>query len=590
MDHTMDHLKLSKVDQLVADCVSSNEENKSTRIGLFEEMIKTGVIFVDDALPIVIKEIKTVSDLGLIVICLRNGAYRNLYVHTQGLGMAHIIIFAFSIHFRPNKRLFEYIYNLLILSGASSSLPSYNSSGNNISNHGDRKGNSLVQSESVFEWLIHKGKGEFKCKSVSSEILDHIKSRDYPKLDREIYSVYLDDTSICDWDPEMLPYLLYSRNSEWRKLRVIKKDSLYLKVAVNATFLDLVINMLDDGLRPSYVDFSFWIAHYKHIYSFNNVDYLVDQCESMFLELIKRGYQIDLYYLNEIGSINPQFRIKIMDEYSRPLLNKVCNYRSDGYIPDEMKEAAIYFGIPEGTSKENFCNAVEHITSADLDAIIAGNREKNSHAIGSRLNFLTDYVNTRSSGSCDNLVDFNDNPLDYPNDLLAYYKDNNGKTWCFLSKDFESLIHSEINPSTKGRLPIEFINRLKHQTDQLNFFGIPLSEPKTVSFLINKIKKSDTPSNEKTDEIVKRVMNVLKYRGITEAVILNKMKIGEIISKFQRLGINMRQILLVGDSELDKTINAANTEFSPRIIFNLICISLSSKFDSDIATVEQFCR
>ena len=579
----MEHLKLFKVDQLITDCVSSIDEIKSTRIGLFEEMIKTGMIFVDEALPIIIKEAKTIADLGMIVICLKNKVFRNLYVHTKGLGYAHIIIYAFSIHFLSNKRLFEYIYNLLVLSGSSTFLHCYNSID-------ERKTDSLIQSESVYEWLVNKGKGNFKCKSVSSEIFEYIKSNDCLKFDKEIYSVYLDDTSFCDWDPEMIPYLLYSRNSNWKKLKITKKDNFYLKIAINATFLDLVINMLDDGLRPKYIDFSFWIAHYKHIYSYNNVDYLVSQCEGGFIELIKRGYQIDLYCLNEIGSINPKLRIQIIDEYSKPLWNKICNYKTDDYIPDEIKEVAIYFGIPEGTSKENFCNSVEHITSADLNSLVNANREKNSQAISSKINFLADYVNSRVSGKCDNLVDFNDNPLDYPNDLLAYYNDGSGKTWCFLSKDFESLIHSQINPSTKQKLPFDFINRLKYQTDQLKFFGIPLSEPKTVSFLINKIKKPDTPSNEKTDEIIKRIINVLNYRGITEFKIMNTIKLKEIILKFQRIDIDIKQILLISESELDKSINDANTEFSPKIIFILICILLDNKFNIDTSSIEQFCK
>ena len=147
-----------------------------------------------------------------------------------------------------------------------------------------------------------------------------------------------------------------------------------------------------------------------------------------------------------------------------------------------------------------------------------------------------------------------------------------------------------INNAGKIYINPKFINRLKYQTDQLKFFGIPLSEPKTVSFLINKIKKSDTPSNEKTDEIIKRVMNVLKYRGITENNIMNVMKLRDIITKFQRIGIDIRQTLLISESELDKTINDANTEFSPKIMFILICVSLDNKFSTNISTVEQFCR
>lgn len=587
-----EHVKLSKVDKLVTDCILSDNEIKSTKIGLFEEMIKMRLVSPNDALPIIVKEMKSISDLGMVIICLRNGADKNIYVNVKGMGPAHIIIFAYNIHYKTNKKLFEMFYNLLILNGSSTLSPSYDSKIPKNHSYGylDSYDKQSIVMESVYEWIVNKSKGEFKLPSVASEIFEYIKSNETSKYDRSIYAVYLDDNTLCEWDAEMLIYMLYSRNPNWKKLKIIKKDSIYLKVGFNATFLDLVVSMLDDGLRPSYIDFSFWVAHYKYIYSYPDIDFLVGQCESMFLELIKRGYQIDLYYLDEIGSINPQFRIQLIDEYTRPLWSKICNYKTDQYIPDEMKEVAIYFGIPEGSSKEMFCNSVEHITSVDLDSLIRANRERNSQAIASKLNFLTDYINNKALGHCDNMIDFNDNPMDYPSNLLAYYNDNNGKTWCFLSKDFERLIHTQINPSTKMELPKEFINRLKYQTDALKFFNIPLSEPKTLAKLISVIKKNDTPTNDKTNEIVQRVLNALLSRGINEDIILGRMKIKDIVTKFKRLGVDIQDILLIDESEFDKTIDEAKTEFSPRIILNIICMALDEKFNTDISSIEQFSR
>lgn len=583
-----EQIDLVKVDKIVTDCILSDEENKSTRIGLFEEMIKNGMVDVNNALPIIVKEMKSIADLGMIVICLRHGADRNSYINVRGMGPAHILIYAYDVHFIRNKKLFEMFYNIMVLNGASTMLPSYDSKihKNNVY---DR---TVIQMESVYEWMRNNGKNSFTLLPVASEILRYIKSDETQLYDKEVYAIYLNDTTIIKWNVEMLSYMLNSRNSNWKNIKpnIKELDSTFLKVAVNATFLDLVIAMLDDGMRPSYTDFSFWIYHYKHIYTFHNVEYLIEQCEDMFIELIRRGFQVDLYYLDEIGSVNPQFRITLFDEYEKPLYSKVCNYKEDQYIPDEMKDVAVYLGIPEGFSKKSFCNSVEHVTSADLDSLLKANQKRNSQAIGSKLNFLTDFINNNGLGYCDNKEDFTDNPLDYPNNLLAYYKDNENKTWCFLSKDFENLIYTKINPSTKQILPSDFLDRLENQTKLLKFFKIPLSEPKTISKMIAEIKKNDTPSNDKTNAIIQKIKNVLLIKGMTEDTIINKMKIRDIINKFKKIEVNIQDILLISNSELDKTISTAKIEFSPKIMFILICVTLDESFDKDVGLIEIFLK
>ncbi len=575
-----EHFTPSKIDHIIADCVKTDDEQKSTRIGLFEQMIVTKMIDANDALPIVIKEIKNKSDIGLIIICLRHGADPNIYVDVKGLGPAHILIYAFYVHYEHNKSLFEIIYGILLLKGTSTMSTSYKPEFEPYSVI------SEVKMESCYEWIVNNSKGKFKLPAVASEMLSYVKT----DKNKQIYAIFLNDTTICKWEPDMIQYLLYSRNPNWKALNVTEKDSIYLKIGFNATFADLVIAMLDDGLRPSYIDFSFWVAHYKLISSYQDCDYLIGECERMFIELIKRGFQIDLYYLDEIGSINPQFRTTLLDEYQRPLYSKICSYRNDEYIPDDIKNIALYLGVPEGYNKETFCNSIEHITSAELESIVKANQKRNMQSIGSRLNFLTDFINSSGMGMCDNRADFSENPLDYPGSLLAYYKDNSNKTWCFLSRDFEKLLHSKINPSTKTELPIEFLRRLEIQTETLKFFNVPLSEPKTISKLLLDIKKPETPTNTKTDEVVNRIKTVFASRGITEDYMIKKMKINELISKFHRVSIEINQILLLSESEYQKTLFDATTEFSPKMMFIIMCFILDEIFKKDVAQIDIFLR
>lgn len=574
-------LSPSEIDNIIADCVDSNDEQKSTLIGLLEQMIKIGFIDHNEALAIAIKEIKTIADISIIIVILRHGADPNIYLNVKGLGNAHLLLYAYYIHFDNNRNLFNILYNILVLRGSSTRSTSY---------QGNTTLLDQIKMESVYEWIINKSKGEFEMPPVASEIFNFITSDKCSDHNKEIYSVFLNDPTIFKWRQDVIPLLLYTRNPRWKSVEIEEKDSIYLRIGFNATFSELVIQMLDDGLRPSYLDFTFWIFHYKHISSFKNVDYLIGECEKMILELVKRGYQIDLYCLDEIGLINQDFRTLLINEYQKPLYNKVCSNTEDNYIPDEMKNIAIYLDIQEDYDKKLLCNSIEHITSAELESVIKANQKRNSYAISSKLNFLTDFINSFGKGSCDNMEDFNDNPLDYPNSLLAYYKDKSGKTWCFLSKDFEQLLHTKINPTTRNSLPNEFLNRIAIQTEVLKFFNVPINEPKTIAKILNEIKKSQIPTNMKTDEILLRVKYLLESKGLTEDIIIKRMSINELISKFSRIGIDISDHLCLSGDENDKTLFEAKTEFSPKMCFIIICHALNSALKTSFTFIEMFLK
>ena len=590
LEEEISPIELSEIDRIISDCVTSSNEIKSTRIGLFEDMIKKKIIPVDDAFPIAIKEIKTLLDIGIIIICLKHGANRNLYVNVKGLGPAHILLYCFHVHFKERRKVFEFLYNIIVLEGGTTMITSYENNSiinpyiKNKSTNGSR-----IKMESVFEWLVHHGKGDFKLPSVASEIIAYINSDRVTEYDKAIYSVYLNDTNISEWTIDMLPFLLSSRNHCWNKIKDRTKKSIYLKIAFASTFSNLVIEMLNDNIKLSYIDITFLIAHYRHIMKLEQ-EYLKNQCEIVFIELVKRGYKFDLYCIDEIGFINSKFRDLLLDEYQKPLYSKVCSYRNDNFIPDELKNVAVYLGLPDDSDKNVICNSIEIITTADLESLIKANQKRNTQAIGSKLNFLTDFINSNGNSGCDNKSYFNDNPLDYPNSLLAYYKDDDNKKWCFLSKDFDKLIHTKINPINKSVLPKNFIEILKSQTNRLNTLGIPLSEPKTLARVIEDIKGNDIPNNIKTDSIIDSVNLVLSSNGLTKNELLNVIKIEDIIERFDRIDVNIIEILLLSEDDFEKKFNDISEGFSPNMIYVILCNILDEKFKEDVSLINIFLK
>ena len=94
----------------------------------------------------------------------------------------------------------------------------------------------------------------------------------------------------------------------------------------------------------------------------------------------------------------------------------------------------------------------------------------------------------------------------------------------------------------------------------LKFFNFPLNEPRTISKILNEIKKSQIPSNTKTDEILNRVKYLLESRGLSEDILIRRMSINELIGRFNRIGISLQDLLCLSESEFNKSIFNATTE------------------------------
>lgn len=587
------------VDLVTEITTDSSFEMKSTRIELLNEILKNNFTNINDTLSIVISKIKTEIDLAVICVCIKNGADPNTYLDVKDLGPAHVLVYAYTI---LSKELFEMLYYLMVLMGANVNLPAFKIEQKvfgelDVSSY--KKSSIII--ESVYDWLLNR---DLHLKRLPSEIIGHIISSDFDPHKREILSVYLDEEELLKgahhhhhhhyyWTTDMIPYLLCVRNPNWKKIKLPNELSLtekseFLKIAVNSTFSQLVSNMLEMGYRPTYIDFAFWIAHYKQLHTIDSEKFLISECEKMFLSLANVGYQMDLYCIDEIGSISPEFRVKLIDEYNKPLWRKVCS-QNDEYIPDDLRNVSIYLGIPSESHKKDFCTAIERLTMSDLQTLLKANRKRNSETIASKINFLSDYfTETHRCVTCDNFTSFKDNPLDYSEKMLAYYRSSDQKIWCFLSKDFERLIQSGINPSNNEKLPFEFLQQIQSKINVLKHFGIPLNDNKSIESVILSLKSPDEPNNIKTDIYINSIKNLLELKGITEETIIYQMKIGDLINRFKRIGIDIKNTIMIYDFSSDQTLSIIKSDLSLLMMFNLICISLYDVVKQDPRNFDKF--
>lgn len=603
-EHKEDDVKFSTMVKIITDITTdSSFEMKSTRIELLNEILKNGITNINNSLSIAVSKIKTDIDLSIINICIKNGADPNSYLDVPSLGPAHILVYAYTI---LSYELFEMLYYLLILLGGNANVPAFKIEEKDFGELDvSRYKKPSIVIESVYEWLVNHDDKNSQLKRTSTDIIAYILSDEFDSHKREILSVYLDQEDLLRgshhhhhhhyyWSTEMIPYLLCSRNPNWNKIKLpddltLEQKSEFLKIAVNSTFSLLVDNMLALGYRPSYTDFAFWIAHYKQIHSIDNEKFLIQECEKIFISLVNIGYQMDMYCIDEIGSINPEFRVKILDAYNVPLWKKVCT-QNDEYIPDELRTVSLYLGIPDDSHKNDFCHAIERITMADLQTLAKANRKRNSDTIASKINFLSDYI-SESYGkcvTCDNFTSFKDNPLDYSEKMLAYYKSTDQKIWCFLSKDFERLLQTGINPSNNEKLPFEFLQQIQGKINVLKHFGIPLSDNRSIEKIVLSLKTPDQPNNNKTDLYINSIKNLLEIRGITEDTIIYQMKISELINRFTRIGVDIKNIIMIYDYDDEQRLINIKSDLSIQMMFNLICVVLYESVKEDPRNFDKF--
>ena len=133
--------------------------------------------------------------------------------------------------------------------------------------------------------------------------------------------------------------------------------------------------------------------------------------------------------------------------------------------------------------------------------------------ISSDVSLISNFIN----GEAPNLVCSNmDDGFEYNDPTMAYYKDDKGNLWCFLSNMYESLIKSKINPSSREPLPENFIYQLNSKLTILTNIGILPSLPKKISETIDELSKEDIISNIESNYIIDTIYKTGAIYGITE--------------------------------------------------------------------------
>ena len=588
---------MSANNEIINDIISSSGEKKSASLGYLNHLLKENILNPDELIPLIVRDAVHYYDFVALVICFRNGGNPNLYVNTSGLGPAHLLVYGYDKI--KDKFLFHLFYTLSVLLGSSTMSPSFYK---NVKKdtiimdydlvNGYRKTEEIIEivPEKVSEWLYTH---DIQYPLISSDIYESLSGRD--DMLTQLVSVYLNQPQLYNWTINLFPDFLISRNPNWKSLFTFNDEERYLLTPINQYLIEGMRACFSDGVAsiieylPSYFDFTFWISTYRSVQNGKNL-YLIKECEKIFKMAISSGYQLDLYQMDEIGSIDMSFRIAIFNTYRKPLWHKVCSTDSViGKIPSSLAKISLYLGIPSNTPYSDVCDKLLQITSADFESLRKAIKKRQKMAISSALDPIQDFINPRQTDTtCYNQSNFEHDPLMYSDYSLAYYRDNKNNTWCYLSNSFESILADPVNKSTGEPFPQEFLLLIEEKCKVAKFFNLPLSEPQNLEKIVALLKRDDEITNIETDFIISSVIQIANLNNITRDDMINNITFNEYERRFRNVGYkNLHEIIPI-PTDMDLTLATTTTHLSVNIQLSTICRFLYFLMKSDLQNGVRF--
>ena len=435
---------------------------------------------------------KTREYLIPIALCLRFNADANMYVDAPKLGTIHILGYVYSVlsggssgrftddFATADENVLNTIVLMLVARGSRPSLPMYDRKAGKLRDHGDIRASSLT----VVEWLNDQG---------YNTILNRVSIGDSSELqkvvDKEslnILSILLDMPSLAGRDHESRDMLLAIRSfSPISFDKIPTPDTVlmmdYKSLDDSVTYLNSSSyeKLLKRGQMPSYLLVNKILIGMK---SYKNTGSIiaVQELEKMLLSSISLGTQLDQDQLSIVSVMGQDVLNSVTKEYQQPYWRKICRATTSpdspglvGKTPEPLRRLAISLNIDPTMSKASICESINSLSKADKEALKDAARRRQQLRMASDMGTMNEFLGDKVPNLvCRNKVLMQQNPLDYNDVDLAYYRDDQGAVWCFSSDTFSSILESGLNPYNSTLLPHSFKEQLKYQIDVLRRLGI----------------------------------------------------------------------------------------------------------------------
>lgn len=494
---------------------------------------------------------KTKDYLISIALCLRFGADANMYVDAPKLGTIHILGYVYSILGEPSvkfrskydkvpddsnfadENVLNTIILMLVAQGSRSSLPMFDREAGRIRDNGDIVPTSLT----VAEWLNEQG---------YSTILDRVNIGDSSELQRAvdtesltILSILLDNPSLMnrEYEPQDMTLAI-------RAFSPISFDKIPIpdtKVMMDYKSLDDAVTYLNStafdklvshGQLPSYILVNKILIGMKEYKNSGRI-IAVQELERILISSVSVGVQLDQDQLGIVSVMGRDILDSVAREYDQPYWRKVCKAQektSQNDVPEPLRQMAISLNIDPTLSRAAICDNINTLSKSDKEVLKDAARKRQQLRMVSELGTMDEFVEGKIPNLvCRNKSLLSNDPLDYNDVDIAYYRDDQGAIWCFGSDLFSTILESGVNPYNSTMLPNSFKEQLQYQIDVLKRLGVDAGHgeigiytsrtPVTFSKSIDTLNAKDVVSEKTSEQSLNAFIQLGSRNGISSETI-----------------------------------------------------------------------
>ena len=491
---------------------------------ILKESLEKNLISPDDAFVQLIPRAKTMDYLIPLAICVRDPNFNpNLYINVKNVGIIHVLGYV-HLNIDTNMEIRNSILFLLLFKSSNYNLPIFDKTGGSIKNYIDENEFTTI---SVKEWIQNQNYNSpiLKINILSNDKI--AKLMDEESLNN--FSIILDNASIGNEKYKNTDMTNAIRSLCSKILvnipftnTIILMDNKYLREAVIYLNFDAFKFLIEKGLYPSYLLINKIIISMK-MYR-EKGDYVsMKNLENMLILSISYGSEIDMDQYNIIGSLGKSVLENINREYTHPYWKKICKSSFEGRennfdknIPDELKRISLSLNIDPYLGKRGICENINDLTKADKEMIKESAQKRQKIRMVAELGRLSDFTNDKIPNLiCRNRELLQNDPTNYIDIGMSYYKDDQGAIWCFTDDMYSTILENGFNPYNRTSLPNSFKNKLTNNIQVLKDLGL---DPKS-GYATNEVSRIFSHSLDKISEndIISEknsVMEIYKFKNL----------------------------------------------------------------------------
>ena len=315
---------------------------------------------------------------------------------------------------------------------------------------------------------------------------------------------------------------------------------------------DAFEKLLDAGQLPSYLLINKILTNMK-FYKTRGRIMAHQELEKMLTASITIGVQLDREQLNIISTLGQNVLDIVMKDYEIPYWRKICK-ASHKIVPQRLRQLAISLNIDPDLSQTAICDNISKLAKSDKEAIKDAAKKRQQLRMSSNLGHIYEFQNEHIPNlTCSNKTLLLNDPFDYNDIDIAYYRDDQGDIWCFTSDSFDSLLENGLNPYNSTTLPQSLKDQLYYKIDILKKLDLyRISSPITLSTAIDNLSLNDSVSEKNSEQVVNNFIHLANRYNVNIDIIKNLSKDSMMVA-LNSIGYNVDLTSLVTSHALITT-------------------------------------